>query len=315
MTMLDDRARQAVDAIDRSVADYRPPTAGFAAAQRRHAMWAGAGWALAGSTAAAAVVVAAMFTPSPDPEVATTLPESTVVTTEAPITETTVEPSPEPEALPPPVIEATAPEPPVTAEAPTTTLDATPPGLTITSPADGAHFEEQVVSFSGETEPGATVVAGGKWDAAVTEEGHWSIQLVLSAGANGASFVATDAAGNETSGRITVHYDPPTPSTTAPMTPPTTEPPGEGFEFTAFATFGSCELNPPYDIYYGTADPETKVTISSAYGSGTVYANGEGSWSKQVFFAEAPYGETFVVTVKDHTGKKKSFEFVSWAEG
>ena len=44
-----------------------------------------------------------------------------------------------------------------------------------------------------------------------------------------------------------------------------------------------------------------------------MYANGEGNWSKQVFFPEAPYGKTFVVTVKDHTGKKKSFEFVSWA--
>jgi hypothetical protein len=307
MTMLDDRARQAVDAIDRSVADYRPPAAGFAAAQRRHAMWAGAGWALAGSGAAAAVVVAAMFTPSPDPDVATTLPESTVITTEAPITETTVKPSPEPEALPPPVIEPTTTEAPVTTEAPTTTLDATPPELSITSPADGDHFEENVVSFSGKTEPGATVVAGGKWEASVTEEGQWSIQLVLSAGANGASFVATDAAGNETSARITVHYDPPT--------PPTTEPPGEGVEFTANATFNSCSENPPYDIYYGTADPETKVTISSAYGSGTVYANGEGNWSKKVFFPEAPYGETFVVTVKDHTGKKKSFEFVSYAEG
>ncbi len=305
MTMLDDRARDAVDAIGHSVADYRPPAAGFAAAQRRHAMWAGAGWAFAGSAAAAAVVVAAIFTPSPDPEVATTLPESTVVTTEAPITETTVKPSPEPEALPPPVTEPTTTEAPATTEAPTTTLDATPPGLTITSPADGAHVEENVVTFSGETEPGATVIAGGKWDAGLTEEGHWSIQLVLSAGANGASFVATDAAGNETSARITVHYDPPA--------PPTTEPPSEGVEFTAKATYGSCELDPPYDIYYGTADPETKVTISSEYGSGTVYANGEGNWSKQVFFPEAPYGKTFVVTVKDHTGKKKSFEFVSWA--
>ena len=44
-------------------------------------------------------------------------------------------------------------------------------------------------------------------------------------------------------------------------------------------------------------------------------ADAEGNWEKKVIFATAPYGETFVVTVKDHTGKKKSFEFVSWAEG
>ncbi len=52
MTMLDDRARHAVDAIERSVADHSAAAgmagaAGFAAAKRRHAMWAGAGWALA----------------------------------------------------------------------------------------------------------------------------------------------------------------------------------------------------------------------------------------------------------------------------
>ena len=55
MTMLDDRARLAVDAIERSVADQASAAgfAGFAVAQRRHAMWTGAGWALAGSAVAA----------------------------------------------------------------------------------------------------------------------------------------------------------------------------------------------------------------------------------------------------------------------
>ena len=57
MTMLDDRARLAVDAIERSVADHTAAAGvsgavGFAAVKRRHAMWAGAGWALAGSAAA-----------------------------------------------------------------------------------------------------------------------------------------------------------------------------------------------------------------------------------------------------------------------
>ncbi len=102
-----------------------------------------------------------------------------------------------------------------------------------------------------------------------------------------------------------------------PTEPPEEEPPPpeEGVEFTAFATFGSCELNPPYDVYYGTSDPGTKVTITSEYGSGSVNADAEGNWEKKVIFSAAQYGETFVVTVKDHTGKKKSFEFVSWAEG
>ncbi len=315
MTMLDDRARLAVDAIERSVADQASAAgfAGFAVAQRRHAMWTGAGWALAGSAVAATLVVTAIFTPSPEPDVATTTPEPIVVTT-AQVTETTEAPTPDldpvvtPEVAPateaPPTTEV-----PSTTEAPTTTLDTTPPSLTITSPEDGARFEEEVVTFSGSTEPGATVIAGGKWEAAVSEEGQWSIQLVLSEGANGASFVATDQAGNEASARITVHLDPTEPPEEEPP------PPEEGVEFTAFATFGSCELNPPYDVYYGMADPGTKVTITSEYGSGSVNADAEGNWEKKVIFATAPYGETFVVTVKDHTGKKKSFEFVSWAEG
>lgn len=313
MTMLDDRARFAVDAIERSVADQASTAGfvGFAAAQRRHAMWVGAGWALAGSTAAAAVVVAAMFTPTPEPDVATTLPEP-LVTTQVPITETTLVPTPEPEVLPPPVTEEpTTTAVPTTTEAPTTTLDATPPELSITSPADGAHFEEKTVTFSGTTEPGATVVAGGKWEAPVNAEGQWSIQLVLSAGANGASFVATDAAGNESTARITVHLD------VSEEEPPPEEPPPpeEGVAFTAFNTYGSCEETPPYDIYHGTADPGTTVTITSEYGSGSVSANGSGDWEKKVFFPEAPYGQTFVVTVKDHDGKKKQVEFVSWAGG
>jgi len=312
MTMLDDRARLAVDAIERSVADHTAGAAitgaaGFAAVKRRHAMWSGAGWAFAGSAAAAAVVVAAMFTPAQEPDVATTLPEPTVVTTEAPTPETTQVPIEEPQETPAPVAdEPTTTAAPTTTEGPTTTIDTIPPELAIASPSPEQHFEEKVVTFSGTTEPGATVVAGGKFEASVNAEGGWSIQLVLSAGANGASFVATDAAGNEATARITVHYDP-------PAAPTTTEPPGEGVEFTAFSTYGSCEENPPYDVYYGTADPGTKVTITSEFGSGEVYANGEGDWSKQVFFPEAPYGETFVVTVKDHTGAKKHFEFVSWA--
>ena len=64
-------------------------------------------------------------------------------------------------------------------------------------------------------------------------------------------------------------------------------------------------------MYYGTADPGTKVTITSEYGGGTVSANDDGHWEKKVFFPEAPTEVVFLVTVKDHTGQKKKFEFVS----
>jgi Glucodextranase, domain B len=319
MTMLDDRARAAVEAINRSVAERSPAAVsrGFGVVKRRHAIWAGAGWALAGSAAAAAVVGAAMFTPSPEPDVATTLPETTVVTTEVPVTETTVVPAPKPEVAPPPVTEPTTSVAPTAAESSTTTLDATPPDLSITSPKPNEHFEEKVVTFSGVTEPGATVVAGGKWEASVNAEGGWSISLVLSPGANGASFVATDGAGNTSSARITVYYDAPAEEQPPKEEPPPEEepPPDEGVEFTAFNTYGSCEETPPYDVYHGTADPGTTVTISSEYGSASVYVGPEGGWEKKVYFETAPYGVGFVVTVRDHNGATKQFEFVSWAGG
>jgi Glucodextranase, domain B len=309
MTMLDDHARRAVEAIERSVADYQPPVGGFEAARRRHTVWAGAGWALAGAAAAAAVVGGTLLTPVDEPDPATTLPEPTVVTTAAPVVETTEAPSPDTEVVPPPVTESpTTTEGATTTQAPTTTLDTTPPALAVTSPADGTHFEETIVTFSGETEPGATVIAGGKWPAAVDAEGRWSIQLVLAPGANGAGFVATDSQGNQTTARITVYYDAPEPTTTS-----TTEAPPEGKEFTANATYYSCSESPPYDVYYGTADQGTLVTISSEYGSASVEVNAEGHWEKKVLFEAAPYGVSFLVTVKDHTGKAKQFEFVSWA--
>lgn len=309
MTMLDDRARRAVEAIERSVADYQPSDGGFGAARRRHAVWAGAGWAFAGAAAAAAVVGATLMTPVEVPDPATTLPEPTVVTTEAPVVETTEAPSPEPEVVPPSEYEApTMTEAPATTQVPTTVLDTTPPALAVTSPADGAHFEQTIVTFSGETEPGATVIAGGKWPADVDAGGHWSIQLVLAPGANGASFVATDTEGNQASARITVYYDAPEPATTS-----TTEAPPQGKEFTANATYFSCSESPPYDVYFGTADPGTMVTITSEYGSASVEVNGAGHWEKKVHFETASYGVPFLVTVKDHTGKTKQFEFVSWA--
>ena len=69
---------------------------------------------------------------------------------------------------------------------------------------------------------------------------------------------------------------------------------------------GPCSLDPPYDIYFGTAEPGSKVTISSEFGGATVKADDKGNWEKKVIFAEAPYDKTFIVTVKDKYGTKKS---------
>jgi hypothetical protein len=97
--------------------------------------------------------------------------------------------------------------------------------------------------------------------------------------------------------------------------PPVTEPPKETppttdakptVEFTAFATFGSCGEEIPYDIYYGTANPGAKVRVESEYGSGYVHAGPEeGHWELRVEFPEAPVGETFVVRVSTAQGVRE----------
>lgn len=188
-------------------------------------------------------------------------------------------------------------------QTPTTeTADLNPPVLVISSPLDGDRLKETAVTFAGTTEPGA-VVAAGPYQATVAADGSWSIVLMLSEGGNRASFTATDAAGNSAEASIVVYYDPPE---TKPKLPP-----GE-WAFTAHATYGECALNPPYDEYYGTAAPGTKILILSDFGSGSTVANAAGEWWVKVEFPTAPYGKVFVVKAKNETTFEKiAFEFVS----
>jgi hypothetical protein len=285
------------------------------------------GTALAGGLAVIALLLGSWLRgPTPEPDVAdvsTTLPaieettpiieEAAPLVPEAPVPETPgpdqVAPEPTPLALPPadpapvgsgdgPVGEAPEPEPEEKEPA-----DTTPPRIAVTSPADGAKFTEKVATFKGTTEPGARVMSG-PYEANVSADGRWSIRLVLREGSNGARFTAIDDAGNEAAVRITVFYEP---------EEPVKEDPPPKVEFTATATYGSCSFDPPYDVYFGTAEPGSNITITSAYGGGTTEVDAEGRWEKKVFFAEAPIGETFLVTVKDRFGSKKKFEFTALA--
>lgn len=306
MTMLDARARAAAAAIHESVAEYAP-AAPMPVLVRRQTMWQSLQWAAATAAAVVAIAgVALLATPADDDEVTEpTLPET--VTTVPDVTPTTVV---ERDVAPGDVTTTTtaAPAPIVPVAPPTTAADTTPPPLAITSPAPDSHFDTKFVMFTGETEPGATVVAAGKFAATVDGEGRWSIQLVLAPGKNGASFVAADAAGNTASASIVVWYD-------VPVAEPKEEEPKATVSFTAYKTYGSCSESPPYDVYYGTAEPGTTVEILSPYGSGSVTADADGNWEKKVHFETAPYGEVFQVKVKDHTGAKKVFDFVSYAAG
>jgi hypothetical protein len=61
--------------------------------------------------------------------------------------------------------------------------------------------------FSGTTEPGVSLVAAGTYPVEVSDDGAWSIVLVLHRGSNIATFEATDAAGNSTQVRHVVYFN------------------------------------------------------------------------------------------------------------
>ncbi len=316
MMTLDDRARQAAQAVRDSAADYTPATPFPVVVRRRRFVQVAQG-ALAFAAVVILLAVGAFLRPTPEPDFADEDPAPIVEETPeelevppddvVPDLETPIDPfepdpidevpddAPPPDALPP------TPQPP--AEEPVEEpADVTPPMIEITSPEDGARFDVTTIWFEGITEPGATVAAG-RWEADVDREGHWAIKLVLSEGANRATFTARDAAGNEATASITVYYDPP-----APKDEPKDEP--KEWEFTAHQVYGFCAEVPPFDVFWGTAQPGTVVTVTSEYGSGTAEVNAEGEWELKVYFEAAPLGKVFAVKVKDVHGNKKTFEFV-----
>lgn len=147
----------------------------------------------------------------------------------------------------------------------------------------------------GVTEPGAEVRYRNR-TATMSDDGRWSIPVLLEPGRNRLTVVATDAAGNSAEASVLVVYVPPD------LAP-----------FRAHAEFGTCSEDPPYDIYYGTGEPGTSVGITSEYGSGVTSINAAGEWEIKVFFPSAPHGETFVVRAVDEFGRSKAFEFTSYA--
>jgi len=332
MMTLDQRARQAAESVHETTAAYYP-RGGVADVARRQVRRRAAGVAMAGLAVFAALVAGTWFAGTPEEEVAESptpsipaidgpAPENPVTplpptpgdevtpATRAPIPDETPTPLPGDSgqdpgtvALPPVTEPPVTTAPPVTrppAPATTVLVDTAPPVLAITFPQPGETLDRKTIRFTGTTEPGSTVTAG-KYEADVDGEGNWSIVLVLSEGGNRALFRATDAAGNEATEGITVYYE-------KPVEDP---PPPPSVEFTAHATYGSCSFDPPYDVYYGTADPESKITILSEFGGGTTHADAEGNWELKVYFPEAPSGVPFRVTVKDQSGTAKKFEFVS----
>lgn len=306
---LDERARQATSGLKGAVAasTLSSPVPGAAPIAWVPRVMAATG----GAVVVFALVFLAMQVAPQTPTPATQPPDGTVipdgvtvptVPTDEVVTTTTIE------ATPFVVPETDAGAQPTTTEA----LDTIAPVLTITSPTNGQQFDEDVLKFTGMTEPGA-VVAAGPYEADVAEDGSWSIVLILNPGSNRAVFTSTDAAGNVATAEVTVSYTPPVTTTTKPKEEPTTTTTIKDeviVDFTANQVHGSCAETPPFDVFYGTAKPGSKVKITSEFGSGFVYANGDGQWELKVVFESAPANDAFIVTVKSEaTGETKQFEF------
>lgn len=101
-------------------------------------------------------------------------------------------------------------QPPTTPSTTTSTITPTsaPPALVVTDPAFGATVVTKTYTFRGTADPGCTVTAANRFEAAVDEAGNWSITLTLNAGGNVATFVAADRGGATTQLRHTIVYAP-----------------------------------------------------------------------------------------------------------
>lgn len=168
--------------------------------------------------------------------------------------------------------------------------DTTPPKLTITSPADGAHFGEKKLTYTGVTEPDARVFAG-EWEAAVLDSGEWNIVLVLSAGKNVTTFTAKDPAGNRTKTTVTAYLD------AAEVSDQT---------FTAHQKYGTS--SEPWEKFYGTAAPGTKIELVSKYGNARMVTEGR-EWYLKLHFDGLKEAATVPIVLESSTGKRMEFTF------
>lgn len=186
--------------------------------------------------------------------------------------------------------------------------DVAPAAVTILWPEDGSHHEKPNVVFEGEASVGSRVFAG-PYEATVDEKGQWRIELILSPGANKATIKAEDPLGNIAEDSVTAWLDvEEEPVEKEEKVEKGDE--GASVAFSANQKYGFCEEAVPYDVFWGTATPNTVVQITSPYGSTNVEVGKKGHWEKKLYFEGAPRGQAFAVTITADNGSK-TFEFVA----
>jgi hypothetical protein len=85
--------------------------------------------------------------------------------------------------------------------------------------------------------------------------------------------------------------------------PKTTEPDDETTTTAAEGTWSvhqvyfTCDSEPPFEVFWGTANIGDKIQIESAYGSVQVFAGDNGDWEARIYFEGAPVGVPFEIWV------------------
>lgn len=311
MTTLDALAHRSASAVETAFAHHPiPPIGGAVVAARLAALRRGMGYALAGVAGVALAIVAliAIVQPVDDAaETPTTTPPPTVVEQTVPTTTPTDSPE---------IVETAPPGPPVVpiggGETNNPPAASPAPWLRIVSPESGASVSARAIEVVGRTDPGSKVWAPNGTEIAVGDDGAWSHVAELETGRNRLTYTATNDSDVVASAFVSIVFTPPptTTTTTTRPKPTTTTTEAPRWEFTAYNTYGSCEFDPPYDIFYGTGKPGTEIQILSEYGNGSTMVGAEGNWEVKVFFPTAPPGVEFSVKVKDFTGAKKTFGFI-----
>ncbi|MCL1600003.1 MAG: hypothetical protein M3112_00525 [Actinomycetia bacterium] len=196
------------------------------------------------------------------------------------------------------------------------------PVFAITHPTDNSRVKSKVVAFGGTYDDGTTVHRG-KY-AAAQHEGEWAIELVLSPGLNRVAFKGINRAGEYVVSSVNVYYDAPEKDVAKEEPKEEShdkkeetkdESEHENVAFKAHQKYGSCGEEVPYDVFYGTAKPGTKISAISEYGSNSTTANDDGGWEMKVIFPDAPSGKTFNVKIKASTGESKTFSFTNTGGG
>jgi hypothetical protein len=83
----------------------------------------------------------------------------------------------------------------------------------------------------------------------------------------------------------------------------------KSYELAVQQKFGSSSADPVYEVFWGTAAPNSWVKINSAYGWTKVPTSKTGTFEATLFFENAPFDVAFEVEVYDASGNRKTFMF------